>query len=176
VPFRHYGKDLATVHREEATFLETSTFIGAFVGETMIGFVKLVYDETKSQAGLMNIVAMIRHRDKAPTNALIAQAIKACVQRGVRHLVYSNFVYGKATGRNGITDFKKNNGFAKIDVPRYYVPLTSMGWLGYQLGAHRNLVEIIPGSIASRLRRLRGAWYNRKNVAAESALHKVCRG
>ena len=170
VPFRHYGKDLTTVHREEATFLESSTFIGAFVGETMVGFVKLVYDETGSQAGLMNIISMIRHRDKAPTNALIAHAIKTCVQRGVRYLVYSNFAYGKSKGKNGITDFKRNNGFVKVEVPRYYVPLTSLGWLGYRLGAHRTLVEIIPDSIASRLRRLRGAWYSRKNVAAESTL------
>ena len=28
---KHYGKDIETVHREEATFLESSIFIGAFL-------------------------------------------------------------------------------------------------------------------------------------------------
>src|SRR5580704_498730 len=74
----HYGKDFASVFREEATHLASSIFIGAFLGESLIGFVKLVYDETGTQAGLMNIVSMVRHRDKAPTNALIAQAVRSC--------------------------------------------------------------------------------------------------
>src|SRR5438876_5826889 len=33
----HYGEDLETVRREEATFLDRSIFIGAFLGETLIG-------------------------------------------------------------------------------------------------------------------------------------------
>jgi len=72
--FRHYGKDQETVYREASTYLDDSTFIGAYLGEELIGFVKLVADEAHVQAGLMNIVSKIQHRDKAPTNALIAQA------------------------------------------------------------------------------------------------------
>src|SRR5580704_4444614 len=71
-PNSHYGKSTETVYKEEATFLDQSIFIGAFLGESLIGFVKLVTDETRTQANLMNIVSMIKHRDKAPTNALIA--------------------------------------------------------------------------------------------------------
>src|SRR5439155_6343426 len=77
-PFRHYGKDIETVRKEEATFLDRSIFIGAFLGDRLIGFVKLVTDESRTQAGLMNIVSMVQHRDKAPTNALITQAIRSC--------------------------------------------------------------------------------------------------
>ena len=50
-PNRHYGKDIETVHREEATFLDSSIFIGAFLDDRLIGFVKLVHDETRTQAG-----------------------------------------------------------------------------------------------------------------------------
>src|SRR5882762_7161331 len=58
--FSHYGKDFETVYKEEASFLESSVFIGAFLDDTLIGFIKLVYDQTRTQAGLMNIVSSIR--------------------------------------------------------------------------------------------------------------------
>src|SRR2546421_402305 len=74
--FHHYGKDVATVYREAATYLDCSIFIGAFLGAELIGFAKLTYDETRTQTGLMHIVSMVQHRDKSPTNALIAQAVR----------------------------------------------------------------------------------------------------
>ena len=61
-PNTHYGKDVETVYKEEATFLDHSIFIGAFLDGSLIGFVKLVTDETRTQANLMNIVSMIKHR------------------------------------------------------------------------------------------------------------------
>src|ERR1051326_7107591 len=61
--YPHYGKDLETVYREEATHLDKSIFIGAYFGDTLIGFVKLLVDESKTQAGLLNILSMIKHRD-----------------------------------------------------------------------------------------------------------------
>src|SRR3989475_9828065 len=68
--FWHYGKDLEVIRRENATFLDRSVFIGAFLRESMIGFAKLVSDEAQGQAGLMQILSMIQHRDKAPTNEI----------------------------------------------------------------------------------------------------------
>src|SRR5271165_489958 len=38
-PFTHYGKDIDTVRNEEATFLDSSIFIGAFLGNSLIGFI-----------------------------------------------------------------------------------------------------------------------------------------
>lgn len=157
----HYGKDCATVFREEATHLDNSLFIGAFLGDSLIGFVKLVYDETRTQAGLMNIVSMVRHRDKAPTNALIAQAVKSCAERRIPYLVYSNFAYGKKQ-QSSLSDFKERNGFQRIDVPRYYVPLTLTGRLAFHFGLHHRLVDRIPESVAAKLRTLRATWYDRK--------------
>lgn len=159
--FRHYGKDLATVHREEATFLDSSIFIGAFLEGRLIGFVKLVLDETRTQAGFMNIVSMIGHRDKAPTNALVSQAVRSCAERGISYLVYSNFAYGKKQ-RSSLSDFKENNGFQRIDLPRYYVPLTRVGSLALRLGLHERLADHLPESVAARLRAIRKAWYQRK--------------
>jgi hypothetical protein len=159
--FPHYGKDLETIRREEATYLDSSVFIGAFLGEKLIGFIKLVSDETRTQAGLMNIVSLIQQRDKAPTNALVAHAVRACASRGISYLVYSNFAYGKKL-RDSLSDFKERNAFQRIDVPRYYVPLTPLGHAAFRLGLHHRLAERIPESLAERLRGYREAWYNRK--------------
>lgn len=160
-PNKHYGKDIGTVFREEATFLDSSIFIGAFLGDSLIGFIKMVYDETRTQAGLMNIVSMVRHRDLAPTNALVAQAVRSCADRGIRHLVYSKFAYGKKQ-RSSLSDFKERNGFRRIDVPRYYVPLTRIGGLAVRLGLHKKFADRFPEAVLTRLRELRSAWHKRK--------------
>jgi hypothetical protein len=166
--YPHYGKDLETVRREEATYLETSQFIGAFEGDKLIGFIKLVADENRTQAGLMNILSMIEHRDKAPTNALVAHAVRYCASRGIPYLVYSSFAYGKKRS-SSISDFKKRNGFQRIDVPRYYVPLTTLGWAAFRLGLHRRMVDHFPQPIVAKIRDLRDAWYNRKLHAGTEA-------
>jgi hypothetical protein len=156
--FAHYGKDVATVCKEEATFLDQSIFLGAFVEDTLIGFIKLVIDHTGTQAGMMNIVSMIGHRDKAPTNALVAQAVRSCADRGIQYLVYSRYVYGNRT-RSGISRFKEHNGFQRIDVPRYYVPLSRAGRFALSLGLHRKLTNRVPESVLAPLRTVRQRWY-----------------
>ena len=107
----------------------------------------------------MNIVSMIKHRDKAPTNALIAHSVRACAERGIRYLVYQNFIYGT---KNSLTSFKEVNGFQRVDLPRYYVPLTPIGCAALRLGLHHRFVDRLPEPVAAKLRDLRSAWYNRK--------------
>lgn len=111
--FWHYGKDLAAVRSMNATFMDRSIFIGALFEGNLIGFVKLVTSEDRSQGGLMQIVSMIQQRDKAPTNALIAQAVRSCADRGISHLWYANFSYGKNRkiawqNSSGTTDSKRS--------------------------------------------------------------------
>jgi hypothetical protein len=159
--FPHYGKDVEMVRREAATFLDVSVFIGAFFEGKLIGFVKLTPDETSTQAGLMHVVSMIRHRDKAPTNALVAHAVRACAQRGIRYLVYSNFAYGKKE-HDSLSEFKERNGFQRINLPRYYVPLTLRGRLALRLGLHRKLIDLLPAPLMARMRDLRASLYNRR--------------
>jgi hypothetical protein len=167
-PFSHYGKNLETVRREEATYLDSSVFIAAFLGDEIIGFIKMVSDETRSQAGLMNIVSMIQHRDKAPTNALVAQAVRSCADRGISHLVYANFAYGKKQP-DSVADFKERNGFLQINVPRYFVPLTAIGRAALRLRLHHPLVDLVPEPLVAKLRGYRNAWYGRKFQSAAEA-------
>jgi hypothetical protein len=167
-PFTHFGKDLNKVREEEATFLDSSIFIGAFLDSKLIGFVKLVDDEARTQSNLMNIVALIQHRDKAPTNALIAQAVRSCAERQIPYLVYSKFSYGKKRP-DSVSDFKKRNGFQQINLPRYNVPMTALGRAALKLQLHRNFSDFFPEAMVSRFREVRNSWYNRKfHVETES--------
>lgn len=160
-PFRHYGMNLETVRKAEATFLDSSLFIGAFLQNELIGFIKLTWDHTRTQANMMNIISMMRHKDKAPTNALIAQAVRSCAERNIPYLVYQSYTYGKKKP-DSVTHFKEINGFEKIDVPRYYIPLTARGRLGLRLGLHHELVDLLPGNSVAKIREARMWWYNRK--------------
>ena len=159
--FPHYGMTLDRVRPYAGTFLDKSIFIGAFLADKLIGFAKLTCDSSRTQANLMHILAMVEHRDKAPANALIAQAVRSCAERGILYLVYQNFTYGKKQG-DGLSHFKEVNGFQRVDLPRYYVPLTRLGKLAFHLGLHRRLAERVPEPVAARLRELRSAWYQHK--------------
>lgn len=160
-PFAHYGKDIETVRKEVGTYLERSIFIGAFLGDSLIGFVKLLFDETRTQAGLLHIISMIRHRDKAPTNALVAQAVRVGAARGIPYLVYSRFNEGKKQ-RDSLIEFKEHNGFQRVNLPRYYVPLTLIGRTALSLGLHKRAADRVPERVLLKLRGLRNAWHNRK--------------
>jgi hypothetical protein len=159
--FFNYGKTLETVRREAGTFLDCSVFVGAFFQDKLIGFTKLTIDETGTQAGLMHIIALLQHRDKAPTNALIAQTVRACSDRGVPNLVYSNFAYGRKT-HDSLSDFKVHNGFRRVDVPRYYIPLSLVGQLARHAGLHLSRHHHLPESVMAAYRKYRAAWYNRR--------------
>jgi hypothetical protein len=166
-PFAHFGKDIETVRRQAGTFLDRSIFVGAFFEGTLIGFAKLLCDETRTQAGLVHIVSMVRHRDKAPTNALVAQAVRSCAERRIPYLVYSRFSDGNRE-RDALTDFKEHNGFQRIDVPRYFVPLSLAGRAALRFGLHRGLSVQIPERVKLMLRKIRTSWYNRRFQTATS--------
>jgi hypothetical protein len=163
--FPHYGKSIEAVRAMSATFLDSSVFIGAFDRDKLIGFIKLTMDDTRTQAGVMHILSLICYRDKAPTNALV---VRSCADLGISDLVYANFAYGKKV-RSSLSDFKERNGFQRVDVPRYYVPLTRWGAVAFRLGLHRRLAERVPEPLAAKLRELRNRWYqHRFHLKAES--------
>jgi hypothetical protein len=159
--FPHYGMTPERAREYASTFLEHSIYIGAFLGDTMIGFMKLVMDENRNQACMVHILSMVQHNDKAPTNGLIAEAVRSCADHKVPYLVYEHFHYGNKKN-DSLSHFKEVNGFQKVDVPRYYVPITSFGQLALRLGLHHRLADRIPESIARKLRELRKTWYQRK--------------
>lgn len=160
-PFPHYGMSVERAGEYAGTFPDRSIYVGAFLEDTMIGFIKLVTDETRTHACLVHILSMVRHKDKAPTNALIAHAVRLCAERGISHLVYENFSYGKKQG-DSLSHFKEVNGFQRMDLPRYYVPLTPFGRFAFRLGLHRRFVDHLPEPLASRLRGIRRSWLDRK--------------
>jgi hypothetical protein len=166
--FRHYRKDLDSLRKMKETFLERSIFIGAYLEESLIGFVKLVTDETRSQAGLMHIFSMIAHRDKAPTNALIAQSVKSCAERGISNLWYANMSYGKKQA-DSLAEFKRHNGFQRVEIPRYYVPLTITGRIALRLGLHHSIADWIPEPLAAAYRKVRSLWYAKRFSRLQNA-------
>jgi len=167
-PFPYYGMNRDQAREYAGTFLDRSVYIGAFFNDKMIGFAKLVFDEARTQACIVHILSMMQHKDKAPTNALIAQAVRSSAARGISSLVYENFSYGKKQG-DSLSHFKEVNGFQRVDIPRYYVPLTNLGKIAFRLGLHHKLIDRIPESLASKLREFRTAWYSHKFQTAKEA-------
>jgi len=166
--FPHYGMTIERAREYASTYPDRSIYVAAFVGDTMIGFIKLVMDETRTTACLVHILSMIQHKDKAPTNALIAHAVRVCAERGIAHLVYEHFSYGKKEG-DSLSHFKEVNGFQRMNLPRYYIPLTPLGRLAFRLGLHHKIVDRLPESVASRIRDFRKTWHERKFREAAEA-------
>jgi hypothetical protein len=166
--FPHYGMTVERARSYAGTYPDRSVYIGALFENRLIGFVKLTWDDTRTNACLVHILSMIQHREKAPTNALIAHAVKACAERGIPNLIYQNFSYGKGQ-QDTLSHFKEINGFERIDLARYYVPLTSLGSLAFRLKLHHRLSDRLPESVGGKLREFRRVWYGRRFPEATSA-------
>lgn len=153
-PFRHYGKDFDTIKKDHATYLEKSEFIGAYYNQQLIGFIKLTYME--GFADTMQIIGTVGHRDKVPINALLAKAVEMCADKGVPYLCYGGW------SRGGLGDFKRKNGFEKIELPRYYVPLSLKGRILVSLRLHHGFESILPEKLILRLIDLRRKYYEQR--------------
>ena len=153
-PFWHYGKNFETVKREFSRFLYREDIIGAYHEDKLIGFVMLA--NAGQNAFLGQIISKIAHRDKAPNNSLVAKAIEITARKQIPYLVYNYW------NETGLTEFKRRNGFEKLSVPRYFLPLTAKGRLGLSLGAHRSIANMLPKALVIRLRQVRAAYYARK--------------
>jgi hypothetical protein len=155
-PFWHFGKPLEVVRVENGTYLDRSIFIGALYRGALIGFLKLVFDG--GVAAIMQILSKAEHADRRPTNALLARAVEVCAHRQARHLVYGAYVYG-GNEDSSLTVFKRNNGFVRVDVPRYYIPLSARGRVALRLGLHRGLDAWMPASVRTAITGVRARWY-----------------
>jgi hypothetical protein len=156
--FWHYGQDVDSVRRSLATYLDRSEFIGAYLGEELIGFFKMVYvDDT---ATIFHIISMDEHYDKRPQNALIAKAAEVCEQKTISHLIYGKFIYGNKR-RSSLVEFKRRNGFQQVNFPRYYIPLTPRGELFVRLRLYRGVSGLLPEPILYLALSCRD-WYYKK--------------
>ena len=170
--FWHFGKDVETVRRELATYLDRSEFIGAYWNEELIGFIKIVYVD--HVATLMHIISMNEHYDKRPMNALIAKAAALCEQKGMSHLIYGRFIYGNKR-KSSLVEFKRRNGFEQVNFPRYYIPLTLRGEVFVRLRLYRGLGGLIPEPVLQPLLSFR-AWYYKTISAKLTLQHKKFAG
>jgi hypothetical protein len=148
---RHYGKSFEVIKREHGTFPESSEFIAARLENRVIGFAKVVFQ--KDFASVMNLIALMSERDKAPTNALLAKVIERCAARGIGLLHYGVW------SRRGFGDFKLHHGFKCRQIPRYYVPLNDRGALALRWGLHRPLSSRVPESYWDWFANMRMKWY-----------------
>lgn len=160
-PFWHYGKNFDQIKADHSSYLDRSEFVGAYHKEELIGFVKVVHG--RGVSNLMNIISMIAHRDKAPTNALIARAVEICAQRGVSCLHYGMW------SKRGLGDFKKHHGFERMDVIRYFTPLNVRGKIALGLKLHRKAADMVPEKLADVLVDLRTKWNARKHAGPRAA-------
>ncbi len=53
--FPHYGMTMERAREYAGTFLDRSIYVGAFVGDVMIGFIKLTTDESRSHKPVLSI-------------------------------------------------------------------------------------------------------------------------
>jgi hypothetical protein len=167
--FPHYGKSLETVKKENGTYVERSQFIGAYLGDELIGLIKMVYID--DVASLMQILSKNGHLDKKPMNAMLAKAVELAAERSSKFLVYRKYTYGNVF--SPLTEFKRRNGFVELKYPRYYIPLTLKGRLAMKLRLHLGLRDALPPGLVTRLTSLR-SWFNekfgpKKSVAAPAA-------
>jgi hypothetical protein len=151
-PFSHFGKNFETVRKDNSSFCDRSDFIAAYHGDELIGFAKLVHQG--AFATLMQIISKISHRDKAPTNGLIAKAVERCAESGVSYLQYGIW------SRGSIGAFKVHHGFERFDIPRYYVPLNAKGRMMLVLGWQHNLRDRLPEPAVNFFTMMRSKWYD----------------
>jgi hypothetical protein len=150
--FLHYGKGFKTIKRQFSRFLFREEIFGAYLGEELVGFIFLA--DAGRYAFLGQIISKIARRDLAPNNALLAKAVERCAERGFPYLVYALWL------DDSLGDFKRSNGFQRVDLPRYFVPLTKKGKLALKFGFHRGWKEAVPKQISRPLKKLRRRWYD----------------
>jgi hypothetical protein len=151
--FWHYGKDFDVVKRISATYLDRSTFIGAYFNNELIGFIKMV--QVENVAATFHVISMKKYSNKKPTNALIAKAVEICAERRNTHLIYGNFVYKDP--QSSLTEFKRRSGFEEALVPRYHIALTLKGKIALRLKLHQGVAGVLPLKVwrmTSKLRSL----------------------
>jgi hypothetical protein len=161
--FWHFQKSFEDVKRENSTYPGRNTFLGAYLERELVGFIRLIHVD--KEASIIQVLSKMKHFDKRPTNALIAKAVEICEQKGFSYLTYCNYVYNDPD--SSLTEFKRRNGFEKVLVPRYYIPLTFKGKVAVRLGLHRGLTKLVPKPLFKQLLKIRSIWYARKSEAIE---------
>lgn len=163
-PFWHYNKSFAAVKSENSTYPDRSIFLGAYYQDELVGVVRMICAGRSAHIALF--LSMTKHYDKRTANAMIAKAVEVCAQTGMSHLVYGQYVYND--DKSSLTEFKRQNGFEQVLVPRYFIPLTWRGEIAIKLGLHRGFVRRLPQPLIAELLRWRSRWYARRLNAGQA--------
>ena len=158
--FWHYHKSFDEAKRANATYLERSEFVGAYLEDELVGFLKIVYVDRVAR--LMQIISKDANRGQRPMNALIAKAVERANARGCSLLTFGKYCYSQ--GADSVTAFKSRNGFEEILVPKYFVPLSAKGKLLLLMRLHRGVKALVPYSIRKILKHLRLMLYERAGI------------
>jgi len=150
--FWHFQKDLARARAENATYLSRSQFVGAYLGDELVGFIK--YVRVDDAAVLIQILGMSEHRHRKVTNALLTATVELCEQQGLKSLIYGKFDYGSGE-QTSLAEFKHRNGFTKMVFPRYLVPVSARGRIALAAGLHHGIRGAIPPRLVTTLRDVR---------------------
>ena len=148
--FYHYGKKSPELKEELGSVLDRCLLVGAYYQQELVGFMKLY--EGRNVLRAINIIAKVKHRDKCVMDALIAKGVELCGQRGIHQLHYGSWTDG------GVGAFREKHGFQRLEVPRYFVPLTFMGRVMLMLNLHRPARQRLPRSWTRQLMMIRTKW------------------
>jgi len=167
--FWHYGKSFDVLKEIHGTYCERAEYLGAYLGEELIGFVKMVYVDNFAKT--MHVLGSNKHRRSHPTSVLLAKAVEICAERKLSFFIYGeyNFPGKKATS---LTEFKRRHGFVEMKYPCYFIPLTLKGRLALQVKLHRGFRRHLPAPMTNTLLKVRSAYIRRK-FATELATSSV---
>jgi len=159
--FIHYGQTAASIMEELTSFSDRTYLIGAYYGNELIGFMKLIQGNNVLRT--VHFIAKLSHREKPVMDALIAEAVALCDKNKTSHLQYGSWADG------GIGVFREKHGFVKLEVPRYYVPLNLRGQVLLQAGLHRPVQDRLPKSWRETMMGIRSRWNSFRHESSRSA-------
>jgi hypothetical protein len=135
-----YGISRAALKRKFQG-LSNSDVFGAYYNKELVGILWLVYGDRVAR--IRSFLSLIRHRDKAPNNALMAAAVSRCCERGFHFIVYEKLGY-----LPNLDVFKIHNGFRGVAIPRYYIPLSERGEWAIKFKMNRDMEHFFAPRIA----------------------------
>jgi hypothetical protein len=148
--FYHYGKKADAIKEELKSFLDRCEMYGAYYQGELIGFMKVFRGHQILRT--VHILAKLSHRDKPVVDALLEKAVRICEANQIPHLQYGSW------SARTLGDFKIKRGFERVEVPRYFAPLTGRGSWILEFNLHRGVRRFIPQTWIDMGADLRGKW------------------
>ena len=141
--FPHYGISLDDVKRNLESF-PNSTYVGAYLQNELAGFIHLIHGDHLTI--ISQLLSLQRYWDKAVNNALMAKAMEFCANNHIEWVMY-----GRMGNHPTLDSFKESNGFRKLLLARYFLPLSTKGKLATKLKLNRELKNSLPPSMKKAL-------------------------